>query len=147
MADRVSASMTIGGSINPATYERLAEIIADERLSTDWDGDPFEPAGRIEGEALRLTAHEVAWGRFDRLEAFCVAERIPFARWSGALSGEWDAERVVFTGDGEPQAYGAFEDDEIVIGRHTAQALGSYEAIIANFDAADFPVPPLVVLT
>lgn len=34
-----------------------------------------------------------------------------------------------------------------MIGRHTAEALGSYEAIIANFDAADFAIPPLRIGT
>lgn len=145
MADRVSAFITIGGAIDAATYAELAAIIGDEGLSLEWDGAPFEPHEREDGEPLRLCAHEVAWGRFGTLEAFCVAQHLPFARWSGAYSGQWDPERVVFSGDDEPLFYGASEDDDVMIGRHTAEALGSYEAIIANFDAADFTVPPLIV--
>lgn len=147
MADRVSASITIGGTITAAIYEQLGAIVADEGLSIEWDGSIFEPHERVEGEPLRLCAHEVAWGRFEDLEAFCAEQRIPFARWSGAYPGEWDPERVVFTGSGEPQSFGASEGDEVMIGRHTAEALGSYAAIIANFDAADCPIPPLVVLS
>lgn len=146
MADRVSASITIGGDMTAATYAALAAIIADDGLSIEWDGATFEPHERVDGEPLRLMAHEVPWGRFEALEAFCVEQRIPFARWSGAYPGQWDPERVVFTGAGESRSFGASEDDEVMIGRHTAQALGSYEAIIANFDAADFAIPPLCLI-
>lgn len=51
----------------------------------------------------------------------------------------------MFTGDGEPVSYAAMEDF-VVIGRRTAEALGSYDAILANFDAADFNVPPLIIV-
>ena len=137
--------LTIGGTVTPAVYAELADIIAAEGLSTEWDGEPFSPDQRTEGEELRLFAHEVAWGRFEELEAWCVEHAIPFARWSGAYGGEWGAERVVFTGSGEPISYAADEDDRVVIHRDTAERLGSIEAILAHFDAADFRLPPLVV--
>ena len=89
--------------------------------------------------------HEVAWGRFEQLEAFCVKNALPFSRWSGAYPSQWGAERVVFSGGGEPRSYAADEDDYILIGRCTAERLGSFAAIVAHFDAADFAVPPLVV--
>ena len=145
MADRVSASITVGGTVTPAACSELAEVIASEDLSTEWDGDPFKPDQRTEGEPLRLFAHEVAWGRFEELEAWCFEHRIPFARWSGAYGGEWGAERVVFTGSGEPISYAADEDDRVMIDRDTAEWLGSIDAIRAYFDAAEFEVPPLVV--
>ena len=144
MSDRVSASITIGGTMTATTYADLAALIVNEALSTEWDGAVFALDRRIDGEPLTLYAHDVPWGRFEQLEAFCVANRLPFTRWSGGYAGLWDAERIVFTGDGEPQAFGASEDDDVRIGRHTAQALGSFTAIIANFDAADFMVPPLI---
>ncbi len=145
MADRVSASITVGGTVTPAAYAELADVIASEDLSTEWDGEPFEPHQRTEGEPLRLFAHEVAWGRFEELEAWCFEHGIPFARWSGAYGGEWGAERVVFTGEGEPISYAADEDDRIMIDRDTTERLGSIDAIRAHFDAAEFEVPPLVV--
>ena len=145
MADRVSASITLGGTVSPTAYAELADVIAAEDLSTEWGGDPFQPDQRIEGEPLRLVAHEVAWGRFEELEAWCVEHRIPFARWSGAYGGEWGAERVVFTGDGEPKSYAADENDRVMIDRDTAKQLASIEAIRAHFDAAEFEVPPPVV--
>ena len=65
MADRVSASITVGGTLTKAQYLDLAEIIADEGLSVEWDGDRFAPQHRKVGEPLSLYAHEVASGRFE----------------------------------------------------------------------------------
>jgi len=135
----------LGGTISPAQLPELAGLIADEGLSAEWDGEPFEPDQIEPGEPLRLYAHEVPWGRFERLEAWCVANRVPFARWAGGYPGEWTAERVVFTGAGEPCSYTADEGDRIYIDRATVEQLGSVEAILAHFDAADAAVRPLVV--
>jgi len=143
MADRVSVSITIGGDLAASDRDRFVAIIADEGLSVEWDGPNFDVAQLREDGALTLCAHEVAWGRLDDLEAFCVEQRLPFARWSGGCPGAFDPERAVFNGSGEPRCFGASEDDEVMIGRQTAAALGSFAAIIANFDAADFVVPPL----
>ncbi|MDT9600431.1 hypothetical protein [Sphingosinicella rhizophila] len=145
MADRVSASITLGGIISPTLFAELAELVAAEGLSIEWDGEPFEPAHRIPGEPLRLYAHEVPWGRFDRLENWCVANGIAFARWAGGYPGEWTAERVVFAGTGAPHSFTADEDDRIYIDRSTVEHLGSVEAILAHFDAADATVPPLIL--
>ena len=46
MADRVSASITIGGALSAADYAALAALIAGEGLSIEWDGPRFEPAHR-----------------------------------------------------------------------------------------------------
>lgn len=145
MADRVSASITIGGELPAALLLDLVRIVGVEGLSTDWDGSDFSASDLPSNEPLRLMAHEVAWGRFEGLEAFCIENGLPFTRWSGAYPGQWGAERTVFTGSGEPQCYAADEDDYVLIGRCTAERLGSYAAIIAHFDAADFAVPPLVI--
>lgn len=145
MADRVSASITLGGTLSPARYGELSELIAAEGLATEWDGESFEPDHRTRGEPLQLFAHEVPWGRFDRLETWCVGQGVPFARWAGGYPGEWTAERVVFTGAGEPRSYTADEDDRILIDRGTVTQLGSVEAILAHLDAADAVVPPLIV--
>lgn len=145
MADRVSASITIGGSLPADQLLDFAAVINDEGLSTDWDGEDFTVSELEPGTALTLMAHEVAWGRFEGLESFCVAARLPFVRWSGAYSGQWSAERVVFTGTGEPASYAADEGDKIVIDRETVDRLATIEAVRAHFDAADFKVPPLSI--
>lgn len=145
MADRVSASITIGGNLPASLLIELARVIGDEGLSTDWDGSTFTISELRDGKPLILMAHEVAWGRFEGLETFCTENGLPFTRWSGSYPGQWGAERTVFTGSGEPQCYAADEDDYVLVGRCTAQRLGSFEAILAHFDAADFTVPPLVI--
>ncbi len=143
MADRVSASITIGGTLPRSLLPDLAALIAADGLSTEWDGEPFTPAQFPEGVPLELMAHEVAGGRFERLESWCVEHGLPFTRWSGAYCGQWGAERTVFTGAGEVRCYAADEDDYLLIGRCTAERLGSFEAILAHFAAGDFAVPPL----
>jgi len=55
-----------------------------------------------------------------------------------AAPGHVDPERAV-----APRLFCGTEDDYVMIGRHTVQALGSYAAIIALFDMADFTLPPL----
>lgn len=145
MADRVSASIEIGGNISASGYAELAEIIAAEGLSTEWDGETFKPEDRTVGEPLTLYAHQVPWGRFEELESWCIKNRLPFARWSGGFGTEWTAERVVFTGDGGPRFYIADECDRILVDRGVIEQLGSIEAILAHFDAADTVLPPLAV--
>lgn len=145
MADRVSASIVLGGTMSAADYIELAELIAHDGLSIEWDGEPFEPDHRKAGEPLSLCAHEVAFGRFEALEAWCREKRIAYSRWSGSYAGQWGGERVVFSGEGEPTWFAADEEDCVMIGRETAERLGSMEAIRAHFDAADAKVPPLDV--
>ena len=145
MADRVPASIALGGGITAAQLAELTKLIHDEGLSTEWDGEPFDPAQLTASEPLRLYAHEVAWGMFEELEAWCREHRVPYMRWSGGFGSEWGAERTVFAGAGEPVSYDADENDRIVVHRQTVERLGSVEAVLAHFDAADFVLPPLFV--
>lgn len=146
MADRVSATITIGGALAQAKLPELLDEITAEGLATDWDGEPFTLDELPTDAPLRLMAHEVAWGRFEELEAFCVREALAFTRWSGAYSGQWGAERVVYTGTGEPHSYAANDEDEIVIDRAGVEQLGSFADVLAHFAAADVAIPPLTVL-
>lgn len=145
MADRVSASIVLGGTISASEYAELADIIASEGLSTEWDGGRFDPTHRSIGEPLRLYAHDVAWGCLSLLETWCIDHKLPFSRWCGGCAGQWGPVRVVFKGEGEPTSYAADEEDSVVIGRQTAERLGSMAAIIAYFDAADAEIPAFAV--
>lgn len=145
MADRVSVSITLGGTLPAAQLKAFAQVIQSERLSTEWDGTPFERADLVADEPLKLMAHEVAGGMLDELEPFCVEHGLAFARWADAYPGGWRAERLVFTGIGEPVSYSADGEDHILIDRDTVDRLGTIEAIRAHFAAADFPVPPFRV--
>src|SRR3546814_1674301 len=108
-------------------------------------GEPFDACHRTPGKPLDLYAHEVIGGRFEELEDTCVALKLPFVRSCDGYPGEWDPERVVFTGEGEPTSYPADEAGHVVMNRGTAERLGSHVAIIGWFDAGDFRVPPLTV--
>lgn len=145
MADRVSASIALGGVITAARLDELTQLINDEGLSTEWDGEPFDPSQLTPSEPLQLHAHEVAGGMFQELEAWCREHRIPYVRCSGGYGCEWGAERVVFDGDGDPRSYDADENDRIFVDRSTVERVGSVEAILAHFDAAEFALPPLTL--
>ena len=77
MADRVSASITLGGKLPSASTDELITAINDEELTLEYDGEPFSAGELVSGEPLTLYAHEVAWGTFDVLEAFCHQHHLP----------------------------------------------------------------------
>jgi hypothetical protein len=147
MADRVSASIALGGDLPSSLLADLAAVIAGEGLSTEWDGEDFDLSQIPLDGPLELMAREVAWGSFDELESFCRDNGLAYARWSEACPGSWGANRSVFTGEGEPASYAADDDDRLVIERETIEKLGTFAAILAHFDAADFPIPPLRIGT
>ena len=152
MADRVSAQITIGGSLPASAVPSLIAAIQDEGLSTEYDGESFEPSKLVGGCPLTLCAHEVAWGTFNILEALCRTHRLAYSRWHGACSGAWGSGRSIYRGvhetrEGEEGVddYDASDDDQTLMGEQLARHLGSYEAIIAHFERASFAVPPLKI--
>lgn len=62
MADRVSASIVVGGTLTAPEHVELAEIIADEGLSIEWDGERFEPEHRTAGEPRAVFELERTFG-------------------------------------------------------------------------------------
>lgn len=145
MADRVSVSFTLGGTLSPDAYLELAAVIAAEGLAIEWDGPSFEPSHRRPGDALELFANEVAWGKVEPLETFCQEHGLPYRFWAGGFFAEWSAERIVYRGDGTPDSFIADESDRVLIDRHEIVRRGNIEAILGYFDEAEFTVPPLVV--
>lgn len=80
MADRVSASIEIGGEIAADRFADLVDIAANHQLALEWDGPAFDGNDLMPGASLALFAHEVTGGQFDDLENFCVAHALPFVR-------------------------------------------------------------------
>ena len=146
MADRVSVTFTLGGRISAADYEALASVIVFEGLSTEWDGPAFEASHRTEGEPLELFASEVAWGKVEALENFCADHGLAYHFWAGGFFAEWSAERIIYRGEGAPVSFIADESDRVLIDRGEIERRGSIEAVLAYFDAADFTIPPLVIV-
>jgi hypothetical protein len=143
MADRVSASIVIGGAVSGDQYQALCALIRDECLCTEWDGDLFTPEQLVDGESLSLYAHEVPWGCFNALEQYCCNNAIAYHRWSGACPGSFGAERIIFDGKRGPFNYDADEDDRVVLTAETIDQLGSIRAIRAYLKPASFEVPAL----
>lgn len=145
MADRVSISFKLGGTLSPEAWLELAAIIAGESLSIEWDGPAFEPSHRAVGAPLELFANEVAWGKVEPLESFCQDHGLSYRFWAGGFFAEWSAERIVFRGEGTPDSFIVDESDRVLIDRHEIVRRGSVEDILVYFDEAEFTVPPLVV--
>ena len=146
MADRVSASITIGGVVSCDQYQALCALILDEALCVEWDGDLFSPKARVAGEPLHLCAHKVSWGSFNALEQYCCTTGIAYHRWSGACPGSFGAERIIFDGKHGPFNYDADEDDRVILTADTTLQLGSMRAIRAYLKPAAFVVPPLEII-
>lgn len=145
MADRVSVSFKLGGTLPGEAWLELVEVIAAEGLSIEWDGPAFEPSHRTVGEPLELFANEVAWGKVEALETFCQDHGLPYRFWAGGFFAEWSAERIIFRGEGAPDSFIVDESDRVLIDRHEVVRRGSVEAVLAYFDEAEFEVPPLIV--
>ena len=145
MADRASVSIRIGGRIARTDLAQLAEMAEAESAHIDYEDTPFDP-DRIEPGVLTLVAHEVAWGRLDAIEDFCIERGLPFSRWAGSSPGAFAAERIVFSGAGEPSCYAATDDDELVASLGILRELGSMEAIEGYFAAGDRETPSLEVV-
>ena len=93
MVDRVSITIAIGGNLTAAMRADFMNAIQSEGLALDCDGDAFTDADFPQGQALALCAHEVAWGRADILEAFCIATALPFVRARRADGGRFGRQR------------------------------------------------------
>ena len=146
MADRVAASITIGGSVTGADFITLCRLIAAEDLTVGEDGDPFSPADRTDGEPLQLFDHQAIGGQFEALEAWCAQHGLPFSRWCAGFPGGWEPERVVFTGTGAIETYPATENGNAIVTRDTLDLHESLATLHAWFAAAHFEIPPLEIL-
>ena len=146
MADRVSATITIGGVLPRSLLDEFTRAINDEDARLDWEGEPFTANAIPASEPLELMAHEVAWGNFTRLEAFCQQNGLSYVRWSGGCSGSFGPERVVFTGSGEPMSHAVTEDDEMVFSLDIIRTLGSIAAIEAQAAKGHFTPGSLIVV-
>ena len=145
MADRVAANITIGGSVSPEQLAALAVHIAAEDLRAQWSGEAFDPASIKTDQPLRLFAEEVAWGSFEALEQYCCDQQIAYQRWSGACSGSFGAERIVYDGRHGPLNFAVDDDDRLVLHTQAIERLGSMRAIRRYVAEAEIEIPAFVV--
>lgn len=141
MADRASVAIRIGGSLSPDLLHGFCAAVASDGAFTDWEGTAFDPDDLDTSVPLYLADHEVAWGRFEAIETFCVDHALVFARWAGGTPGAFGPERVVFDGT-TVRRFSASDDDEILISAETVRGLGSYAAVLSHLAAAELEIPP-----
>lgn len=100
MADRMYAKITIGGRISAHTGAELLKVLDDEGLIY---GNVNLAEYKQEDGTYEFEDEEIAWGRFQELEPFCVKNGISFERNSDAKY-EYNAEKVWWQpGMKEPQ--------------------------------------------
>lgn len=145
MADRASVTISIGGVLPSVLIGALCAAIRHDGAGRDWDSGPFLGEDIAGGEVLFLCGHEIAWGMFEALETFCVAHRLPFARWAGSCRSSFGPERVVYDGTSEPRHFLATDDDEILFSIEDIRRLGTLDAIEAHYAFAHMIVPPLTI--
>ena len=100
MSDYFPGEITIGGRIPRRLLDELAERIASEGVSIDWQQALYAPAIReaIEaaaatGRTVRFTDDEAICGRFEDLEDWLTSRGIDFDRHNDARF-EHDGENV-----------------------------------------------------
>jgi hypothetical protein len=115
MADRLYASIAIGGRVTRDGAEALAEVMADEGLGygasilfamlngTDPKLEEDTEFGWLDHGVLHAAAHEVNWGEFDCVEAKCLELGLTYVRQS---EGKYDIspEIVWSAGDGKVES-------------------------------------------
>lgn len=146
MAECVSARIQIGGALTACAFSLLCGHIAAYELCTNWGGDRFDASAPLPCGTLDLYAYDVPNGSFDDLEEFCRNTGLAYWRWSGGSPGAFDPEVVVFTGSGAPECFTASEGEYAVYDWQAIEALGSYEAIVADAARSRFD-PPAFTLT
>jgi hypothetical protein len=108
MSDRFPCEITIGGNISRRLLDKLAETIASEGVSIDWQYALDKAAVRkaiesaaARGQTVRFTDDEACYGQFEDLEGWLTSHGIDFDRHSDARY-EYDGENVYGRGRKRP---------------------------------------------
>jgi hypothetical protein len=145
MADRVSVTLRLGGTLSADRVPDLMAAIAADDAGADWEGEPVTLDRVVAGETLVLVGTEVAWGIFEEIEGFARRAGLVYARWAGGACGSFGPERVVFSGSGEPEHFAASDDDAVMLSASRIRQLGSHGAVLASLERAELAIPPLIV--
>lgn len=145
MADRASASITIGGAIARSCIPALIAAIEIDGGRADWEGEALDDTSIRDGETLEAFACELSGGIFQEVESFCEQHRLPFVRSSASCAGAFGPERVIFTGVTPTAQFDTTEHDEVVLTQCGYRSLGSLEAVESWFASAEFTPPPFTI--
>jgi len=156
MADRVDATILIGGTVPADRIEDLLDVIQAERLGSDWE-ERFGCRGALrrwldaaEGPVL-LYGREVAAGEFEELQALCVEIGLTYVLTYDGYGAEWAPARRIWrpgdAGDGETCSLSGDGGRACVTAddlRH--QAFADLDALEAYLKGFDDPKAPSLVL-
>jgi len=108
LSDRFPGEISIGGTIRRRLLDKLADVIASEGVSIDWqyalDQSAIHDAivkAAAGGETVRFTDDEALGGQFEELENWLTAHGIDFDRHSDARF-EYDGENAYGRGRKRP---------------------------------------------
>ena len=156
MADRVDATITIGGPVPADRLEDLLDAIEADHLGSDWEErfasrDDLRAFLQDGAEGVTLYGREVASGEFVELQAFCLEVGLTHVLTYDGYGGQWGPARRIWRpgdpGDGltcSLNADGGFAcvtSDDI---RHLE--LADMEAVLQHLELFNDPhVPPLEI--
>jgi len=122
MSDHFPGEITIGGSIPRQLLSKLAEMIASEGVSIDWQYALDQEAIRAtietaaaKGETVRFTDDEASYGQFEDLENWLTSHGIDYDRHSDARY-EYDGENVHGRGRKRPVVMSANQSGYDMVG-------------------------------
>ena len=158
MSDHFPGEITIGGSIPRRLLNKLAEMIASEGVSIDWQYAIDQAAIRAaietaaaKGETVRFTDDEASYGQFEDLENWLTSHGIDYDRHSDARY-EYDGENVHGRGRKRPvvmsasqsgyDMVGADEIREILAGKDQSD---QQLALVAKLVAVPPAITPIVL--
>ncbi|MEW6048083.1 MAG: hypothetical protein AB1609_16685 [Bacillota bacterium] len=142
MAERIPATLWVGGSITREQYEEIKRLIEQE-------GEPF--LSTVEPDSLVCGADNALCGEFRDLEEYLVRHGIPFNRHTEAKY-EYDATLRVFRpGMFDEYAPANQDGNVVVLAEDVRQAIATTTARedlvrrLEELTRACVPLPPLVV--
>lgn len=142
MADTCAANIRIGGQLWQHLYAAFLTAVEADRARLDYGGEWFSEERLPDNEPLQLFGREAIGGSFENVEAFCVVHRLPFIRWCEARAGDWDAERVAYSGEGEPLHFLATDGEEVAITASDIERFETIETLRAFLKSASPILPP-----
>ncbi|RIA46223.1 hypothetical protein DFR49_0756 [Hephaestia caeni] len=145
MAEACAATIRIGGILPCHLFPAFLTAVEADRARLDYDGEWFSEATLPENEPLDLFAREAIGGRFANLETFCIAHKLPFIRWCEARTSDWDAERVAYSGEGEPLHFLATDGNEVAITASDIERFGTIDALREFLASATPDLPPFQI--
>lgn len=146
MADTCAASIRVGGPLPHGLFPAFLTAVEADRARLDYGGDWFSEEQLPDNEPLKLFSREAIGGSFENLEAFCVAHRLPFIRWCEARTGDWDAERVAYSGEGEPLHFLATDGEEVAMTAAEIERFKTIDALREFLKSATPELPPFQVV-